>query len=108
MLRTFGWSVAVTAAVFGVALFFGGTEVLLVVAILSVLEISLSFDNAVINATVLKRMSELWQKLFLTIGVLIAVFGMRLLFPIIIVAVTSGISPQSAIDGTDDGATRTF
>ena len=98
MLRTFGWSVAVTAVVFGVALYVGGTEVLLVVAILSVLEISLSFDNAVINATVLKRMSELWQKLFLTIGVLIAVFGMRLVFPIIIVAVTAGLSPAAVWD----------
>ena len=46
--------------------------------ILGVLEISLSFDNAVVNAKVLNRMHPIWQKLFLTVGILIAVFGMRL------------------------------
>lgn len=30
-------------------------------------------------------MSAFWQKMFLTVGVLIAVFGMRLLFPLVIV-----------------------
>ncbi|CAM5232731.1 hypothetical protein SALBM311S_00756 [Streptomyces alboniger] len=50
-------------------------------AILSVLEISLSFDNAVVNAGILKEMSAFWQKIFLTVGVPIAVFGMRLVFP---------------------------
>ena len=60
-------------------------ELMLAVAILGVLEISLSFDNAVINATVLERMSDFWQKIFLTIGIVIAVFGMRLLLPLVIV-----------------------
>ncbi len=59
---------------------------------------SLSFDNAVINATVLQRMSEFWQKIFLTIGILIAVFGMRLLFPLVIVWVTAGLDPVEAFD----------
>lgn len=68
------------------------------VAILSVLEISLSFDNAVINAGILKKMSAFWQKIFLTVGVLIAVFGMRLVFPVVIVAVTANLGPIEAID----------
>jgi hypothetical protein len=58
----------------------------------------LSFDNAVVNATVLERLSAFWQTLFLTVGVLIAVFGMRLLFPLLIVAVTAGLSPAAALD----------
>jgi hypothetical protein len=66
--------------------------------VLSVLEVSLSFDNAVVNAKVLEDMSELWRKLFLTIGILIAVFGMRLVFPIIIVAVSGDISASATID----------
>lgn len=65
---------------------------LLTVLLLSVLEISLSFDNAVVNATVLKKMSEVWKKRFLTWGMLVAVFGMRLLFPLVIVSLTAGIS----------------
>ena len=59
--------------------------------ILSILEISLSFDNAVINADVLKGWDPFWTKMFLTVGILIAVFGMRLVFPIVIVAVTADI-----------------
>src|ERR1044071_5440934 len=53
------------------------------------MEVSLSFDNAVINAGILKKMNAFWQKIFLTIGVLIAVFGMRLVFPVVIVAVSA-------------------
>ena len=79
------------------AIFFGATDAS-VVAILIVLEVSLSFDNAVVNATVLKRMSEKWQRIFLTVGIVIAVFGMRLIFPIVIVAVAGSISPVHAID----------
>lgn len=53
---------------------------------LGVLEVSLSFDNAVVNALRLEKMSKKWQHRFLTIGILIAVFGMRFLFPLLIVA----------------------
>ncbi|MBR7800779.1 DUF475 domain-containing protein [Undibacterium fentianense] len=54
--------------------------------ILAILEISLSFDNAVVNASVLKSWDAFWQKLFLTVGIIVAVFGMRLIFPLVIVA----------------------
>jgi len=60
-------------------------------AVLAVLEISLSFDNAVVNAGVLRHMSHFWRQLFLTVGILIAVFGMRLVFPIVIVSVSADI-----------------
>jgi hypothetical protein len=59
--------------------------------ILGVLEVSLSFDNAVVNAAVLKRMSSQWQYYFLTWGILIAVFGMRLILPVLIVSIATGI-----------------
>nr|WSW69431.1 DUF475 domain-containing protein [Streptomyces sp. NBC_00995] len=98
VLKTFGWSFAITAIGLVAAWFYGGWEAFGVVAILSVLEISLSFDNAVINAGILKKMSAFWQKIFLTIGVLIAVFGMRLVFPVVIVAVTAKLGPIEAID----------
>ncbi|XLZ73062.1 DUF475 domain-containing protein [Massilia sp. SR12] len=60
--------------------------------ILSVMEVSLSFDNAVVNASVLKNWDEFWQKLFLGVGIIIAVFGMRLVFPLVIVAVAADLS----------------
>lgn len=55
--------------------------------ILAVLEISLSFDNAVVNAMKLEHMSEVWRHRFLTWGIAIAVFGMRFLFPILVVSI---------------------
>ncbi|MDR0664067.1 MAG: DUF475 domain-containing protein [Helicobacteraceae bacterium] len=58
--------------------------------ILGVMETSLSFDNAVVNASVLKEMDAKWQFIFLTVGIFIAVFGMRLLFPVLIVSIATG------------------
>jgi uncharacterized protein len=96
-LRIFGWSYAVTAASLVLAVLYGGWEALILCAVLGILEISLSFDNAVVNATVLERMSEFWQKIFLTIGILIAVFGMRLVFPLLIVGITADLNPVEAV-----------
>ena len=64
----------------------GALSALGITAILAVMEVSLSFDNAVVNASVLKTWDKFWQTLFLGVGILIAVFGMRLLFPLVIVA----------------------
>jgi uncharacterized protein len=97
LLRTFGGSFGVTAVGLFLAFLYGGTTGLAVAAILTVLEISVSFDNAVVNATVLGQMSAFWQKIFLTVGVLIAVFGMRLAFPLIIVGITAHLSPTEAV-----------
>ncbi|MFJ3302058.1 DUF475 domain-containing protein [Streptomyces sp. NPDC086549] len=98
LLKTFGWSFAITAVGLVAAVFYGGWEALGIVAILSILEISLSFDNAVVNAGILKKMNAFWQKIFLTVGVLIAVFGMRLVFPVVIVAITAKMGPIEAVD----------
>ncbi|MBC2640019.1 MULTISPECIES: DUF475 domain-containing protein [unclassified Rhodococcus (in: high G+C Gram-positive bacteria)] len=98
VLRIFGLSFAVTIVSLIVAAIYGGPQAVLLVLILSILEISLSFDNAVINATVLRRMSDFWQKIFLTVGIVIAVFGMRLVFPLVIVWLASGLGPVAALD----------
>ncbi|WP_037906602.1 DUF475 domain-containing protein [Actinacidiphila yeochonensis] len=97
LLRTFGWSLGITAAGLALAGILWGGQGVAIVAILSVLEISLSFDNAVINAGIVRKLNPFWQRIFLTVGVLIAVFGMRLVFPIIIVAVTAKLSPWEAV-----------
>ena len=97
LLKTFGWSFVVTVVALLGALLWGGTETLILVAILCVLEISLSFDNAVVNATILVRMDAAWRRTFLTVGVLIAVFGMRLLFPLLLVGITAHLGPVEAV-----------
>jgi hypothetical protein len=68
-----------------------------IVAVLAVLEVSLSFDNAVVNATVLREMDPVWRRRFITWGIAIAVFGMRIVFPLLIVAVIAGINPWAAL-----------
>ena len=64
---------------------------LYLVVILALLEISLSFDNAVVNARTLSAMPIIWQKIFIWVGMPIAVFGMRLIFPILLVTLTTDI-----------------
>lgn len=80
--------VSATAAVLGVASagYYAGWQGILFTVILSVLEITLSFENAIVNAGVLREMDEKWRQRFLTWGIIIAVFGMRLVFPIALVA----------------------
>jgi len=90
-MQHFRLSFIVTAVCLVAAYFKAEIAGVFIALILGVLEVSLSFDNAVVNASILKRMDERWQQYFLTWGILIAVFGMRLLFPIAIVSVATGI-----------------
>ena len=76
----------------------GLISALAITAILAVMEISLSFDNAVVNASILKGWNDFWKKIFLTVGILVAVFGMRLVFPIVIVAVTANLGFTEVIN----------
>lgn len=69
----------------------GAIQAMSIAAILCIMEISLSFDNAIVNASILKTWDQFWQGIFLTLGMVIAVFGMRLLFPLLIVAFAADI-----------------
>ncbi|ALG67061.1 DUF475 domain-containing protein [Beggiatoa leptomitoformis] len=75
----------------------GALSTLFIVAILAVLEVSLSFDNAVVNAKVLNNMTDIWRHRFITWGMLIAVFGMRLVFPLLIVGITAHLNPFATL-----------
>lgn len=107
MLRFYKGSILFTVACFAIAVWYGwmqtgtvsGTlSILWIVFVLAILEISLSFDNAVVNAAVLEDMDDIWQRRFLTWGMLIAVFGMRIVFPLAIVAIAAGLGPMDAIN----------
>lgn len=90
VLRYFYLSIAISLACIALVYSLTGSLWLVYSAlVLSILEISLSFDNAVINAKILNHMSRLWQKRFLLWGILIAVFGMRFVFPIALVTFTT-------------------
>ena len=97
MARFFLFPALVSLAILVAVFFWSGVAAFLTVAALSILEITLSFDNAVVNAQVLKQMSPLWQKRFLTWGMLVAVGGTRLVLPIFLVSLTAWVSPWLAV-----------
>ncbi len=87
-----GWLGWVTEGTMG-----GVMSFLIVGIVLAALEISLSFDNAIVNANKLKDMTPVWRHRFLTWGILIAVFGMRIVFPLAIVAIFAWVNPFEAM-----------
>lgn len=90
-LRIFFVSGLITLLTLAAVLGLLGPGALFVASVLILVEITFSFENAIINAKILSGVSRFWRKIFLTVGILIAVFGMRLVFPIVIVAITSGL-----------------
>ncbi len=96
-MRSFYGSHAILTLVLIAVLVTNGIKDAFLVLVLAVLEISLSVDNAVVNAGVLKNMDSIWQKRFLTWGMLIAVFGMRLVFPVLVVSFATGLSAHDVI-----------
>ena len=81
LIAAYLWGEHVTAG--------AGLICVFIALILAILEISLSFDNAVVNAVKLEKMTQLWRHRFITWGIIIAVFGMRFLFPILVVSIFS-------------------
>ena len=75
-----------------------GPKAALTTLVLVAIEVAFSFDNAVINAKTLTRLSPLWQGLFLTVGMLIAIAGMRIIFPILIVTLTAHLGWHQVVD----------
>lgn len=92
-MKIFYGSMVVTLVALLVAYLYGGVEAVFITLILAVLEISLSFDNAIVNARILEKMSKIWQDVFLTVGILIAVVGMRFIFPLLVVSISADMSP---------------
>jgi hypothetical protein len=85
-VRHYGFATAVSAIVVIAALVAGGPSVLLPIVALAAIEITFSFDNAVLNSQVLANMSLFWRRMFLTVGIAIAVFGVRALLPLLMVS----------------------
>jgi uncharacterized protein len=89
LLRTFGFAIAATLAIWIGIFLWGGWSALFTVIVLTALETTFSADNAVINSKVLATMSNFWRVLFLTVGIFIAVFVVRFILPIFIVMITA-------------------
>ncbi|MFZ3481797.1 DUF475 domain-containing protein [Sphingomonas sp. 3-13AW] len=105
MFKNFYGSIAFTAVALVLAgvtgyvetgLAIAALQMVFIAAVLGMMETSLSLDNAMVNAAVLRDMDPKWQQRFLTWGILIAVFGMRIVFPLAIVSVSAWVSPIEA------------
>jgi hypothetical protein len=92
-MRLFVLPTIVSAVALAAVWWWGGFSAFFLAAALAVLEVTLSFDNAVVNAKILNEMAPVWQKRFLTWGILISVFGTRLVLPILIVSAVALTSP---------------
>ena len=97
-LRIFAFSsFATIAAIVGVMVGKGPGAAVIALVLIAV-EVAFSFDNAILNAKILAKMSNFWQDMFLTAGAAIAIFGMRIIFPILIVALTADVSLGHVLD----------
>jgi hypothetical protein len=98
MWRYFSFSAFITVASVLIVGFSLGFVAALTTLVLIAIEIAFSFDNAVVNAKVLERLPPLWRRLFLTLGVIIAIVGMRILFPLLVVMFSAHLSMHQVIN----------
>lgn len=89
---------AFTGLIAAVVFWAAGASALVPLLALAVIEITFSFENAVINSQVLAGLSKFWRIMFLTVGIAIAVFGVRLLLPLVLVSSTTGSSLGHVVD----------
>lgn len=97
MLKHFRIDIILTILALIGAFFYGGWAIIPLTLMLIAMEIVFSFDNAAVNAKYLAKMSHFWRTMFLTVGILIAVFGMRLIFPFAVVSIAGNIGPVEAL-----------
>lgn len=97
-LRIFAFSGIITLIIGAFVVYQLGLPMLWLFAVLAIMEVTFSFDNAVVNSKILAKMSPIWQKLFLTIGIFIAVFVVRFALPIVIVQLATGLGFQEVLN----------
>lgn len=98
LLKTFLLPIIFSLIVLAAVFVWGGVAALMLAVLLTILEVTLSFDNAVVNARILAQMDEKWQQRFLTWGIIIAVFLTRFVLPILIVSASVSLSPLAVFD----------
>ena len=97
-LRIFAFSGIITLLIGAFVVYQLGLPMLWLFVVLAIMEVTFSFDNAVVNSRILGKMSPLWQKLFLTVGIFIAVFVVRFALPIFIVQLATGLGFQEVLN----------
>jgi hypothetical protein len=98
LTRIYALSTLVSLALIAFVGLSQGMSALILVLILVALEITFSVDNAVVNTRILQKMSAGWQQAFLTVGMVIAVLGVRVFLPLAIVVAASGLGFGTVTD----------
>lgn len=97
LIRLYAFPAIATAVIWGACAAWGGSSALFTVIILTLLEITFSADNAVVNSKVLVTLSPFWQRMFMTVGIGLAVFVVRFFVPLLIVGITAHASISSVV-----------
>lgn len=97
-LRLFGVSGMISVLALVLVFITLGSQAAFLTLVLTLVEITFSFDNAILNARILAHMNKFWQDMFMTVGIVLAVFGMRIVFPILLVVITTGLGAGTVID----------
>lgn len=97
LLKHYWPELLITLGILGAVGWWLGVSALAIAGILCILEITLSADNAVVNSRVLAQMSKRWQLIFLTVGIIVAVFLVRFALPIILVAAMTSLSSSEVL-----------
>jgi len=98
LLKIYWFAAAATIIIWSLVGWKLGINALFLAIVLTALETTFSADNAVVNSKVLVTLSPLWQTLFMTLGIFIAVFVVRFALPIVIVMTTGGLGFHEVID----------
>lgn len=91
IISLYWFPVLATLAIWMASLILGGWQAFFTVFVLTLLEVTFSADNAVVNSKILANLSPFWQKLFLTVGIIFAVFLVRFALPIFIVMIGASL-----------------
>lgn len=98
LIKLYWFAALATAVIWTLVGWKLGLPALMTVIVLTLLEITFSADNAVVNSKVLVGMSPFWQKLFMTVGIVFAVFIVRFILPIFIVMLTASLGFGQVLD----------
>jgi uncharacterized protein len=98
LLRIYWFAAVATIIIWSLVGWQLGISSLLTVVVLTLLETTFSADNAVVNSKVLNTLSKKWQTVFMTAGIVIAVFIVRFALPIFIVMAGASLGLHQTLD----------
>jgi uncharacterized protein len=98
LIRIYWFAAATTLLIWTASFVWGGWSALFTVAVLTLLEITFSADNAVVNSKVITTLSPFWRALFMTAGIFVAVFVVRFVLPVVIVMLTANLGFSEALN----------